>query len=93
MGCFRCPQGQDRRKLQYAVLAAAALHGGAEPDLLAPGVGQDSWSAVRTGECQYPLRRLDAGAASAPAPWPSCGIPAGEHIAHELLRRLAYHLR
>jgi hypothetical protein len=27
-------RGQDRRKLQYAVLAAAALHGGAEPDLL-----------------------------------------------------------
>ena len=26
--------GRDRRKLQYAVLAAAALHGGAEPDLL-----------------------------------------------------------
>jgi hypothetical protein len=27
-------RGGDRRKLQYAVLAAAALHGGAEPDLL-----------------------------------------------------------
>src|SRR5258708_1390439 len=27
-------RGLDRRKLQYAVLAAAALHGGAEPDLL-----------------------------------------------------------
>ncbi len=27
-------RGRDRRKLQYAVLAAAALHGGAEPDLL-----------------------------------------------------------
>jgi hypothetical protein len=26
-------RGRDRRKLQYAVLAAAALHGGAEPDL------------------------------------------------------------
>jgi hypothetical protein len=28
------PRGRDRRKLQYAVLAAAALHGGTEPDLL-----------------------------------------------------------
>ena len=27
-------RGRDRRKLQYVVLAAAALHGGAEPDLL-----------------------------------------------------------
>jgi hypothetical protein len=27
-------RGRDRRKLQYAVLAAAALHGGAEPDQL-----------------------------------------------------------
>jgi hypothetical protein len=27
-------RGRDRRKLQYAVLAAAALHGGVEPDLL-----------------------------------------------------------
>jgi hypothetical protein len=27
-------RGRDRRKLQYAVLAAAAVHGGAEPDLL-----------------------------------------------------------
>jgi hypothetical protein len=27
-------RGTDRRKLQYAVLAAAALHGGVEPDLL-----------------------------------------------------------
>jgi len=27
-------RGRDRRKLQFAVLAAAALHGGAEPDLL-----------------------------------------------------------
>lgn len=27
-------RGRDRRKLQYAVLAAAALRGGAEPDLL-----------------------------------------------------------
>ena len=27
-------RGRDRRKLQYAVLAAAAMHGGAEPDLL-----------------------------------------------------------
>jgi len=27
-------RGRDRRKLQYAVLAAAALHGGTEPDLL-----------------------------------------------------------
>jgi len=26
-------RGRDRRKLQYAVLAAAALHGGTEPDL------------------------------------------------------------
>jgi hypothetical protein len=27
-------RGRDRRKLQFAVLAAAAVHGGAEPDLL-----------------------------------------------------------
>lgn len=27
-------RGRNRRKLQYAVLAAAALHGGVEPDLL-----------------------------------------------------------
>jgi hypothetical protein len=27
-------RGRDRRKLQFAVLAAAALHGGTEPDLL-----------------------------------------------------------
>lgn len=27
-------RGRDRRKLRYAVLAAAALHGGTEPDLL-----------------------------------------------------------
>jgi hypothetical protein len=27
-------RARDRRKLQYAVLAAAALHGGVEPDLL-----------------------------------------------------------
>ena len=27
-------RGRENRKLQYAVLAAAALHGGAEPDLL-----------------------------------------------------------
>jgi hypothetical protein len=27
-------RGRDRRKLQFAVLAAAAMHGGAEPDLL-----------------------------------------------------------
>ena len=27
-------RGRDRRKLQYAVLAAAAMNGGAEPDLL-----------------------------------------------------------
>jgi hypothetical protein len=27
-------RSRDRRKLQYAVLAAAAVHGGAEPDLL-----------------------------------------------------------
>jgi hypothetical protein len=27
-------RGRDRRKLQFAVLAAAAIHGGAEPDLL-----------------------------------------------------------
>jgi hypothetical protein len=27
-------RGLDRRKLQFAVLAAAALHGGVEPDLL-----------------------------------------------------------
>lgn len=27
-------RGRDRGKLQYALLAAAALHGGAEPDLL-----------------------------------------------------------
>ena len=27
-------RGKNRRKLQYAVQAAAAMHGGAEPDLL-----------------------------------------------------------
>lgn len=27
-------RGRDRRKLQYAILAAAAVHGGTEPDLL-----------------------------------------------------------
>ena len=27
-------RGQQNRKLQYAVLAAAAVHGGTEPDLL-----------------------------------------------------------
>jgi hypothetical protein len=27
-------RGRDRRKLQYAVMAAAAVHGGGEPDLL-----------------------------------------------------------
>ncbi len=27
-------RGRDRRKLQYAVLPAAALHGGVDPDLL-----------------------------------------------------------
>jgi hypothetical protein len=27
-------RGRQNRKLQYAVLAAAALHGGTEPDLL-----------------------------------------------------------
>jgi hypothetical protein len=27
-------RGRDKRKLRFAVLAAAALHGGAEPDLL-----------------------------------------------------------
>jgi hypothetical protein len=28
-------RGRDRRKLQFAILATAALHGGAEPDLYA----------------------------------------------------------
>ena len=28
-------RGRQHKKLQYAVLAAAALHGGTEPDLLA----------------------------------------------------------
>jgi hypothetical protein len=32
-------RGRDRRKLQYAVLAAAALHGGTEPDL----AGEVTW--------------------------------------------------
>ncbi len=27
-------RGQDKRRLQFAILSAAALHGGAEPDLL-----------------------------------------------------------
>jgi hypothetical protein len=30
----RCIRGRQNKKLQFAVLAAAALHGGTEPDLL-----------------------------------------------------------
>jgi hypothetical protein len=41
-------RGRDRRKLQYAVLAAAAPHGGAEPDQLvvADGFWQYAFLAV-----------------------------------------------
>ena len=63
-------RGRDRRKLQYAVLAAAALHGGAEPDLpdeAAWRQADDFWQhailaaipyiRAAAGRAAYPCRR------------------------------------
>jgi hypothetical protein len=49
-------RGRDRRKLQYAVLAAAALHGGAQPDLLdevAWWQGDDFWQYALLAAVAY----------------------------------------
>jgi hypothetical protein len=49
-------RSRDRRKLQYAVLAAAALHGGAEPDLLdevAWGQADDFWQYALLAAVAY----------------------------------------
>src|SRR2546430_11589391 len=62
-------RGRENKKLQYAVLAAAALHGGTEPDLLDEVVWwqtDDFW--------QYAL--FAAGAHNPPAPHPAGG-PSG----------------
>jgi hypothetical protein len=54
-------RGRDKRKLRFAVLAVAVLHGGDEPDLLEEVVWWqtgDFWpvSLVRS-DCLYPCRR------------------------------------
>jgi hypothetical protein len=74
-------RGRQNTKLQYAVLAAAALHGGTEPDLL----DEVAWwqgrrlVAVRPvrGGRLHPRRRQPGGRAGAPGmpgpdpePWP-----------------------
>src|SRR5207249_74254 len=41
-----CCVSRQNKKLQYAVLAAAALHGGTEPDLL----GEVAWWQEHTGQ-------------------------------------------
>jgi hypothetical protein len=73
-------RGRQNTKLQYAVLAAAALHGGTEPDLLAEAAwwqAGDFWQvrAVRGGRLRS-RRRRPGGCAGAPgmrapgrAPW------------------------
>ncbi len=79
-------RGRQNKKLQYAVLAAAALHGGTEPDLL----DEVAWwqAAVRPvrGGRLHPRRRQPGGRAGAlgmpgpgPAPWPPGAIttPSG----------------
>ena len=77
-------RGRQNHKLQYAVLAAAALHGGTEPDLL----DEVAWCrpttlAVRPvrGGRLHPRRRQPGGRPSAPgmpgpgrAPWPPGAI-------------------
>jgi hypothetical protein len=79
-------RGRENTKLQYAVLAVAALHGGTEPDLL----DEVAWwqtddLAVRPvrGGRLHPRRRQPGGRPSAPgmpgprrAPWPPGAITA-----------------
>jgi hypothetical protein len=63
-------RGRDKRKLRFAVLAVAVLHGGGEPDLLEEVVWWqtgDFWPVrlVRS-DCLYPCRRRPGGCARAP---------------------------
>ena len=63
-------RGRDRRKLQYAVLAAAALHGGAEPDLLdevAWWQADDFWKYALLAAVAYVRAAADR-----------VGVPVGE---------------
>jgi hypothetical protein len=60
-------RSRDRRKLQYAVLAAAAVHGGTEPDLLdevAWWQADDFWQYALLAAVQYV--RAAAGRAGVP---------------------------
>jgi hypothetical protein len=72
-------RGRDRRKLQFAVLAAAAVHGGAEPDLLDEVVwwqSDDFWQYALLAAVAY----LHAAADRA-------GVPVGR-VCEQLLDRL-----
>jgi hypothetical protein len=77
-------RGRENKKLQYAVLAAAAIHGGTEPDLLdevAWWQTDDFWQTAcsRRSPTSAPLpARRRAGAPGmpgpGPAPWPPSAI-------------------
>jgi hypothetical protein len=63
-------RGRENKKLQYAVLAAAAVHGGTEPDLLdevAWWQADDFWQyALFAAARLYPRRRQPGRRARAP---------------------------
>jgi hypothetical protein len=71
-------RGRDKRKLRFAVLAVAAMHGGAEPDLLEEVV----WSQT-DDFWQYALFAAIAYIRAA-ADW--AGVPV-HHICQELPQR------
>ena len=77
-------RGRQNKKFQYAVLAAAALHGGTEPDLLdevAWWQTDDFWQHGLFAARLHPRRREPGGRAGASgmpgpgrAPWPPSAI-------------------
>ena len=87
-------RGRQNTKLQYAVPAAAALHGGTEPDLLdevAWGRPTTAVRAVRGGRL-HPRRRQPGGRAGAPgmpgptpAPWPPSAITTTRDTAEAVI--------
>ena len=74
-------RGRENRKLQYAVLAAAALHGGTEPDLLdevAWWQTDDFWQYALFAAVAY----LRAAASRADVPVRQVCQDLGEHPGH-----------
>ena len=83
-------RGREIKKLQYAVLAAAALQGGTEPDLLDEVAGrQRRLLAVRPvrGGRLHPRRRQPGGRPGAPG-MPGCPSPGHSIITIRRTKRL-----